>query len=369
MKKLKVMTILGTRPEIIRLSETIKTCDQAFNHLLVHTEQNYDFSLSDVFFKTLSLRQPDYFLDTSKGSALGTRLGQVIEKTYKVMYREKPDAVIILGDTNSSLAAIAAKRLKIPIFHLEAGNRCHDENVPEMCNRRIVDHIADINVAYTEQAKDYLLQEGLNPLRVFVSGTPLLELYSKYQEDIMKSHILKDLDLEPKQYIVLSMHREENIDQKTTFKSLIQAINEIAERYRLPVIFSAHPRTKKQLEENKITMHELVHIMTPLSYFDYMKLQQNAFVVLSDSGSVTEECQIAAFPAVLIRTSTERPEGIDWGNIVLGGVSSKGIINAIEIVKNQTIFAHQYQGLSFSKTIVSLVQGYTEVINQEVWKK
>ena len=332
MKKLKVATILGTRPEIIRLAECIKLCDQHFEHILIHTGQNYDYELNEIFFEDLNLRRPDFFLNVA-GEHLGETIGNVISKSYEVLEKEKPDALLVLGDTNSVLSTISAKRLKIPIFHMEAGNRCFDQNVPEEINRKIADHISDINITYTEHSRRYLLSEGYRKDHVFVMGSPLREVLTKYFDKIKESNIVEKLGILTNNYFVVSAHREENIDLNCNFDILVESLNVVAEKYQLPIIFSTHPRTKIRIEKNKIKFHPLITNVPPLGFFDYIKLQQNAYIVLSDSGTISEESAMMGFPAVSIRTSTERPEAIDSGTIVLGGLDTSQILNSIEIAK------------------------------------
>ena len=372
MKKLKVATILGTRPEIIRLAECIKKCDLYFDHLLLHTGQNYDYELNEIFFEDLDLRKPDLFLNVV-GDHLGETIGNVIAKSYEVLSREMPDALLVLGDTNSVLCTIAAKRLKIPIFHMEAGNRCFDQNVPEEINRKISDHISDINLAYTENSRRYLLSEGFRKDHVFVTGSPLREVLDKYNDKIQESNVVKNLELENQKYIVVSAHREENIDVKNHFEMLSESVNAVAEQYQLPIIFSTHPRTKKRIEENKITFHPLVKNVPPLGFFDYVNLQKHAFVVLSDSGTISEESAMMGFPAVSIRTSTERPEAIDSGTIVLGGISRNQMLNSIEIARglfDENIqLPFEYQINNTSNRVIRAIQSYTSIINKVIWDK
>lgn len=374
MKKLKVMIIVGTRPEIIRLSEVIKKCDKYFNCVLVHTGQNWDYNLNDVFFEELELRKPDYFLGVV-GKDLGETMGNIISESYKVLLSEKPDALLILGDTNSCLSAIAAKRLKIPVFHMEAGNRCFDQNVPEEINRRIVDVTSDVNMAYTEHARRYLLSEGMRKEYTFVTGSPLPEVFKRYMNKIDESDILEKLNLEPKKYFLVSAHREENIDNDKNFKNLIDALNEIAEKYDMPVIYSTHPRSFKKIEEKKIKFHKNIKSLKPFGFYDYNKLQKEAFCVLSDSGSLAEESNIMNFPAVSIRTSTERPEAIDKGSVILGGITFESITQAINIIVEEKlqgeelVKAHDYIDTNVSTKVVNIIQGYTEIINNFIWRK
>ncbi|MBS4957631.1 non-hydrolyzing UDP-N-acetylglucosamine 2-epimerase [Clostridium sp.] len=374
MKKLKVMTIVGTRPEIIRLAEVIKKCDEYFNHILVHTGQNWDYTLNDVFFKELELRQPNHFLGVV-GNDLGETMGNIIAESYKILVQEKPDALIILGDTNSCLSAIAAKRLKIPVFHMEAGNRCFDQNVPEEINRRIVDVTSDVNLAYTEHARRYLLSEGMRKEYTFVTGSPLPEVFYKYMNKIDESKVLEELNLEKGKFILVSAHREENIDNDVNFKSLTDALNAIAEKYDMPVIYSTHPRSWKRIENMNIKFHENIRQLKPFGFYDYNKLQKESFCVLSDSGSLAEESNIMGFAAVSIRTSTERPEAIDKGSVILGGITFDSITQAIEVITKQkalgedTVKVHDYTDINVSTKVVNIVQGYTDVINRFIWRK
>ena len=374
MSKIKLMTILGTRPEIIRLSASIKAFDRFFNHVLVHTGQNWDYTLNQVFFKELELREPDYYLD-SAGSNLGETMGNILSKSYEIMIKEKPEALVVLGDTNSALSVICAKRLKIPIFHMEAGNRCWDWSVPEMINRKIVDHISDINLPYTEHARRYLLSEGLDGKAIFVTGSPMREVLETYMEKIDKSDILKKLDIEKSNYILLSAHREENIDNEENFISLMESVNETAEKYKIPVIYSTHPRSKNKIQERGFKFHPLVRSIEPLGFFDYNKLQKNAFCVLSDSGTLSEEASILKFPAVLIRTSTERPEVLDKGEIVIGGIKKKEVLQSIELVREMVInkydtsLVSDYLDSNVSLKVVKIIQSYTEIVNKTTWGK
>ena len=374
MKKLKVMTVVGTRPEIIRLAETIKACDQYFDHVLVHTGQNYDYKLNQVFFEDLELREPDHYLDAA-GEKLGDTMGNIIAKSYRVMEEEKPDALLVLGDTNSALCAISAKRLKVPIFHMEAGNRCWDWNVSEMINRKIVDHIADINLPYTENSRRYLLSEGIDGKTIFVTGSPMREVLDKYQTKIEASDVLNQLGLKEKEYILVSAHREENIDLEENFLSLMNALNDVAEAYQMPVIYSTHPRSKKFIEKRDFQFHPLVRSMEPFGFFDYNKLQKNAFCVLSDSGTLSEESAMCRFPGVLIRTSTERPEALDMGSVVLGGINTETIEQAIELAvsisKNGDPFElnADYCQKNVSLKVVKTIQSYTDIVNRTVWLK
>lgn len=374
MEKLKLMTVIGTRPEIIRLSEVIKCCDRYFNHILVHTGQNWDYTLNKVFFDDLSLRAPDYYLDTV-GANLGETMGNIIAKSYEVMTKEKPDALLILGDTNSALCAISAKRLKIPIFHMEAGNRCWDWNVSEMINRKIVDHISDINMPYTEHSRRYLLSEGIDGKTMFVTGSPMREVLEKNMDAIEKSDVLERLGLEKKHYILVSAHREENIDNERNFLSLMNTINAAAEKYSMPVIYSTHPRSMKFIEQRDFKFHELVRNLKPFGFMDYNKLQKNAYCVLSDSGTLSEESAMLGFPAVLARTSTERPEVLDKGTIVVGGISEKEVLQAVELAVSMyengepVVTAEDYADSNVSVKVVKIIQSYTGIVNKTIWLK
>ena len=374
MKKLKVMTIVGTRPEIIRLAEVIKKCDEYFDHILVHTGQNWDYTLNDVFFKELELRQPDHFLGVV-GEHLGETMGNIISSSYEILMKEKPEALLILGDTNSCLSAIAAKRLKIPVFHMEAGNRCFDQNVPEEINRRIVDCTSDVNLAYTEHARRYLLNEGMRKEYTFVTGSPLPEVFHRYMSKINESDVLDRLNLQKGKFILVSAHREENIDNDENFKSLTDALNAIAEKYDMPVIYSTHPRSWKRIEAMNIKFHKNIQQLKPFGFYDYNKLQKESFCVLSDSGSLAEESNIMNFPAVSIRTSTERPEAVDKGSVILGGITFDSITQAIEVITKQKqlgeilVKAHDYIDINVSTKVVNTIQGYNSVINKFIWRK
>lgn len=374
MKKLKLMTILGTRPEIIRLSATIKACDRYFEHVLVHTGQNWDYALNQVFFEELGLRVPDHYLD-SAGEDLGQTMGNIIARSYAVLRQEKPDALLILGDTNSALAAISAKRLKVPIFHMEAGNRCFDQNVPEEINRKIVDHISDINLPYTEHSRRYLLAEGYRKEHIFVTGSPMPEVLGEYRENIAGSDVLERLGLAAGQYILISAHREENIDHEANFSSLMNAINNIAACYGLPVVYSTHPRSRKFIEQRGFVFHPLVQSLPPFGFYDYNQLQKNAYCVLSDSGTLSEESAILGFAGVLIRTSTERPEVLDKGTIVIGGISGEDIEAAIELAVAMRDHAEpvalplDYADTNVSIKVVKIIQSYAKIIDRVVWGK
>ena len=374
MNKLKVMTVLGTRPEIIRLSACIKACDKYFDHILVHTGQNWDYTLNQVFFEDLGLREPNYYLD-SVGKHLGETMGNIIAKSYEVMEKERPDAVLILGDTNSALAAISAKRLKIPIFHMEAGNRCWDWNVSEMINRKIVDHISDINLPYTEHSRRYLLSEGIDGKTIFVTGSPMREVLRDHMDKIEASDVLERMNLTAGKYILVSAHREENIDNEAHFLSLMNAVNRIAERYQMPVIYSTHPRSRKFIEQRGFKFHPLVQSLKPFGFMDYNKLQMNAYCVLSDSGTLSEESAMLHFAGVLIRTSTERPEVLDKGSVVIGGITGDDVEQALELAvsmrenNEEVVMAEDYADTNVSVKVVKLIQSYAKIVNITTWGK
>lgn len=374
MQKLKLMTIVGTRPEIIRLSATIKACDKYFDHILVHTGQNWDYTLNQVFFEDLELREPDYYLE-SVGKDLGETMGNIIAKSYELMQGVKPDAVLLLGDTNSALSAISAKRLKVPIFHMEAGNRCWDWNVSEMINRKIVDHISDINLPYTEHSRRYLISEGIDGKTIFVTGSPMQEVLRDHIHKIKQSNVLERLGLEQGKYILVSAHREENIDHEENFMSLMTSINNIAEKYQMPVIYSTHPRSRKFIESRNFEFHPLVQTLKPFGFLDYNQLQMNSYCVLSDSGTLSEESAMLGFPGVLIRTSTERPEVLDKGTVVVGGIKGQDVEQAMELAvamqdnKEETVLPHDYIDTNVSVKVVKLIQSYTHIVNKTVWGK
>lgn len=374
MEKLKVMTIVGTRPEIIRLSAVIKCADRYFNHVLVHTGQNYDYTLNQIFFEDLKLREPNYYLD-SVGADLGETMGNIIAKSYALMKEVQPDAVLLLGDTNSALSAISAKRLKIPIFHMEAGNRCWDWNVSEMINRKIVDHISDINLPYTENSRRYLLSEGIDGKTIFVTGSPMREVLRDHMDRIEESDVLDRLGLQSRGYILVSAHREENIDIEDNFMELMNSINHIAEKYQMPVIYSTHPRSKKFIELRNFQFHPLVQNLKPFGFLDYNKLQKNAYCVLSDSGTLSEESAMLHFPGVLIRTSTERPEVLDKGTVVIGGIKGRDVEQATELAvamyenNEEVVMPGDYADTNVSVKVVKLIQSYTEIVNKTVWCK
>ncbi|WP_312432898.1 non-hydrolyzing UDP-N-acetylglucosamine 2-epimerase [Lacrimispora sp.] len=372
--KLKLMTIVGTRPEIIKMSEIIKASDKYFNHILVHTGQNYDYTLNEVFFNDLGLRAPDYYLGVV-GEDLGETMANVISKSYKLMQEIKPDALIVLGDTNSCLSVISAKRLKIPIFHMEAGNRCFDENLPEEINRRIVDVTSDVNLCYTEHARRYISNAGVKKEYTYVVGSPMAEVLSKYSDQIENSNALEQLGLTKGNYVLLSAHREENIDNEANFMQLMSAVNSIAEKYDMPVIYSTHPRSAKFIDKRNFKFHPNVRTLKPFGFFDYNNLQKNAFCVVSDSGTVPEEASFFKFPAISIRTSTERPEALDKGNFVIGSITAEQVLQAVELAtamqKNNELGTDvpDYIDQNVSTKVVKIIQSYTGIINRMIWRK
>ena len=377
--KLKLLIIVGTRPEIIRLSAVITKCRRYFDCLLAHTGQNYDYNLNGVFFDDLKLAKPEVYMD-AVGDDLGATVGNIINASYKMMAAVKPDALLILGDTNSCLSAIPAKRLHIPIFHMEAGNRCKDECLPEETNRRIVDIISDVNLAYSEHARKYLHECGLSKERVYVTGSPMAEVLHQNLEAIKASKILEKLQLQPKKYILLSAHREENIDTEKNFTSLFTAVNKLAEKYNMPILYSCHPRSRKRLETSGFVLDPRVIRHEPLGFHDYNHLQMNAYAVVSDSGTLPEESsfflsQGMPFPAVCIRTSTERPEALDKACFILAGIDEKSLLQAVETAVQQQVdrdFGYpvpDYVDVNVSTKVVKLIQSYTGVVNKMVWRK
>ena len=377
--KLKLLIIVGTRPEIIRLSEVIRKCRKHFDCILAHTGQNYDYTLNGIFFEDLNLDAPEVYLDCV-GDNLGRTVGNIIASSYELMEEIKPDALLVLGDTNSCLSAIGAKRLHIPVFHMEAGNRCKDECLPEETNRRIVDIISDVNIAYSEHARRYLAECGLPKERTYVSGSPMAEVLETNLDKILGSDILEKLGLEEKKYILLSAHREENIDTEKNFLSLFNALNRLAEKYDMPILYSCHPRSKKRLESSDIVLDERIIMHEPLGFSDYNRLQLGAFAVVSDSGTLPEESSYylsigRPFPAVCIRTSTERPEALDKGCFVLAGIDEKGLLQAVETAvelaedENSALPVPDYADKNVSDKIVRLIQSYTGVVNKMVWRK
>lgn len=374
MKKLKVMTIAGTRPELIRLSEIIKKADMFFEHMFVHTGQNYDERLNDIFYADLGMRRPDCYLGVV-GADLGETIGNIISKSYKIMQQEQPDALLILGDTNSALAAISAKRLKIPIFHMEAGNRCFDENLPEETNRRIVDHISDVNLPYTEHARRYLISEGIRKEHIYVTGSPMKEVIKAHEKQIADSRVLEELQLNEGSYIVLSAHREENIDNERNFESLMRAVNAMAEAYQIPVIYSLHPRSAKLIEKREHIFHPFVRPMRPFNFTDYSKLMRNAYCVVSDSGTMPEEAAISHFPAVCIRTSTERPESLDKGGFIIGGIMEESLLQAVNMAvglsktRDFGSCVPDYDAENVSSVVIKIIQSYTRIVDDKIWRK
>jgi len=374
MHKLKLMTIVGTRPEIIKLSEVIKKCDIYFDHILVHTGQNYDYTLNEAFFAELGLRLPDVYLGVV-GENLGQTMGNIIAKSYELMAEREPDAVLVLGDTNSCLSVISAKRLKVPIFHMEAGNRCFDENLPEEINRRIIDHISDVNLCYTEHARRYLNYEGVTKERTYVVGSPMAEILGANIDKIDNSQVLETLGLIKERYILLSAHREENIDNEANFFALMNAVNTMAKTYDIPVIYSTHPRSKKFIEQREFKFHPNVRTLQPFGFSDYNSLQRNALCVVSDSGTIGEEASYFKFPAVSVRTSTERPEALDKGNFIIGSITTEQVLQAVDMAIQMNsngdlgVDVPDYMDVGVSMKVVKLIQSYTGIVNKMVWRK
>lgn len=374
MKKLKVMTVVGTRPEIIRLSAVINKLDEseAIDHILVHTGQNYDYELNEVFFNDFNLKKPDYFLNAATGTAVET-IGNILVKIDPILEEVKPDAFLVLGDTNSCLCAIAAKRRHIPIFHMEAGNRCFDQRVPEETNRKIVDHTADINLTYSDIAREYLLREGLPADRVIKTGSPMFEVLNSRKEDIEKSDVLERLGLEAENYFVVSAHREENINSEQNFMDLVDSLNTIAEKYQMPLIVSTHPRTRKMIEAKGIEFHPLVKTMKPLGFNDYVKLQSDAKVVLSDSGTISEESSILGFRALNIRQAHERPEAMEEASVMMVGLKKERILQGLEVLETQekdTLrLVADYSMPNVSDKVLRIILSYTDYVNRVVWGK
>ena len=374
MKKLKVMTVVGTRPEIIRLSAVINKLDksEAIEHILVHTGQNYDYELNEVFFEDFKLKKPDYFLNSAVGTAIET-IGNILINIEKVIDKEKPDAFLILGDTNSCLTAIAAKRRHIPIFHMEAGNRCFDQRVPEETNRKIVDHIADINLTYSDIAREYLLREGLLPDRVIKTGSPMYEVIKSKLGDINNSNVLNKLNLEKNKYFVVSAHREENINSERNFLNLVESLNVIADKYKFPVIVSTHPRTRKMIEEKEVKFNPLINLLKPLGFNDYVKLQIESKVVLSDSGTISEESSILKFRALNLREAHERPEAMEEASVMMVGLKKERILQGLEILETQEKDTlrevYDYSMPNVSDKVLRVILSYTDYINRNVWRK
>lgn len=374
MKKLKVMTVVGTRPEIIRLSAVIHALEksEAIEHILVHTGQNYDYELNEVFFSDFKLRKPDHFLDAAVGGPVET-IGNILVKIDPILEKEKPDAFLVLGDTNSCLCAIAAKRRQIPIFHMEAGNRCFDQRVPEETNRKIVDHTADINLTYSDIAREYLLREGLPADRIIKTGSPMFEVLNSREEDIRNSDVLERLDLKEGEYFVVSAHRDENINSDENFRDLIDSLNAVAALYELPVIVSTHPRTKKMLEAKGIVMHEKVQLLKPLGFNDYNKLQIHAKVVLSDSGTISEESSILGFRALNIRQAHERPEAMEEASVMMVGLKKERILQGLSVLETQDAgtlrHVSDYSMPNVSEKVLRIILSYTDYVNRVVWQK
>lgn len=374
--KLKVMTIIGTRPEIIKLSRVIPELDRHFEHILVHTGQNYDFELNEIFFNELEIRKPDYFLNAAAENAART-IGNVIAFSDKLIGKVKPDAILIYGDTNSALAVISAKRRKVPVFHMEAGNRAFDQRVPEDINRKIVDHLSDINMPLTEHARRYLMAEGIRPETIIKTGSTMKEVLNYYMPKIKSSKVLKNLKLEAKKYFVVSAHREENIEDEVNFDRLLSSLNTVAQEYKMPVIVSTHPRTRQKLEQvGKKDLDKRIRFLKPLGFFDYVKLEQNAFCVISDSGTITEESSILNFPAIMIREAHERPEGMDEGIVIMSGLTPERVLQAIEIIvadfsprRRSSRIVADYDVDNASKKAVRIIMSYTDYVNRTVWRK
>lgn len=373
---IKILTIVGTRPEIIKLCRVIHELDQHTDHVLVHTGQNHDYELNEIFFKQLEIRKPDYFLNAAGGTVAET-IGNVISKSDEVLEKEQPDAVLILGDTNSCLSVISAKRRKIPIFHMEAGNRCFDLRVPEEINRKIVDHISDINLVYTEHARRYLLAEGLRPETVHKTGSPMKEVLHQYLENIQASDVLEKMELERQRYFVVSTHREENVDNEKHFRELLESLNSVVRKWDAPIIVSTHPRTRIRLEAlEDADLDGRIRFMKPLGFFEYVKLQMNALCVISDSGTITEESSILNFPAVMVRQAHERPEGMDEGTVVMCGLNAARVVEAIEIVTaGRTAgdrafrIVQDYDVDNVSRKVLRIILSYTDYVNRTVWYK
>jgi len=372
MEKLKVMTVVGTRPEIIRLSAVINKLDksEAIEHILVHTGQNYDYELNEVFFEDFKLKKPDYFLNSATGTAIET-IGNILINIEKVIDKEKPDAFLILGDTNSCLTAIAAKRKHIPIFHMEAGNRCFDQRVPEETNRKIVDHIADINLTYSDIAREYLLREGLLPDRVIKTGSPMYEVIKLKIDDINNSDVLNKLNLEKNKYFVVSSHREENINSERNFMNLVESLNAIADKYNFPVIVSTHPRTRKMIEEKGVKFNPLINLLKPLGFNDYVKLQIESKAVLSDSGTISEESSILKFKALNLREAHERPEAMEEASVMMVGLKKERILQGLEVLETQEKDTlrevYDYSMPNVSDKVLRIILSYTDYINRNVW--
>lgn len=374
--KSKIMTIVGTRPEIIKLSRIINELDKSADHILVHTGQNYDYELNEIFFNDLKIRKPDHFLNAA-GKSTAETISKIIFESDKIFEKEKPDAVLLYGDTNSCLSVISAKRKQIPIFHMEAGNRCFDQRVPEEINRKIVDHLSDINMPLTEHARNYLLSEGIDPNTIIKTGSCMKEILTFYKKDIESSKVHNNLSLDLNKYFLVSAHREENVDYIDNLESLLLSLNAIAEKYSLPVIVSTHPRTKDRLEKfnKKIKTNNLIKFLKPLGFFDYIKLQSSAYCVISDSGTITEESSILKFPAIMIRQAHERPEGMDEGTLIMSGTHKDRILESIEVVVKQynegkiPTIIDDYNVDNVSQKVIKIIFSYIDYVNRNVWRK
>jgi len=368
---MKVMTIVGTRPEIIKLSTVIPELDKYTEHILVHTGQNYDYELNEIFFEGMNIRKPDVFMNAA-GTTPAETIGNVIKISDELFKKYKPDALLIYGDTNSCLSVISAKRNKIPVFHMEAGNRCFDQRVPEEINRKIIDHLSDINMTITEHARRYLIREGIAPETIIKVGSSMKEVLERNKESINNCRVLEDLGVKPKEYFVLSVHREENLDDSKNFNSLVESINAVAKEYNLPIIFSTHPRTQKKIDNGDIKFDSLVRVMKPLGFADYIKLQQNAFCVISDSGTITEESSLLGFPAITVRQAHERPEGMDEGTVIMSGLDRGSVLDSINVVTSQNIrmrVVQDYDNDILAAKVVRIILSYTGYINRTVWKR
>lgn len=370
---MKVLSVVGTRPELIKLSMVLKKLDDAVDkHVFVHTGQNFDYELNEIFYKDLGLRKPDYFLNVA-GTSLGDTIGNVFKKVEEVLVKEKPDAVVILGDTNSALAGIMAKRLKIPLFHLEAGNRCFDDNVPEEINRRILDHIADVNMVYSENQRLYLLSEGISKDRLFVSGSPMREVYDNLKFEVSSEEVLEKYEVEAGEYLLVSLHRDENMEIEKNFNQVMHLMNALAKKYNLPVIVSTHPRTRKKMEAKELVepIHSLVKYHKPFGFCEFLILQQNAKCVISDSGTIAEESAILNFPAITIRNAIERPEALDVGSIIMSGLQDDDVFRCVDtaIKQNTKKVPSAYSVDNFSERVINIILGYTSYVNRVVWKK
>tara|TARA_B110000003_G_scaffold257544_1_gene275940 strand:- start:2642 stop:3769 length:1128 start_codon:yes stop_codon:yes gene_type:complete len=375
MKKMKVVTVVGTRPEIIRLSRVIEALNKNFNHTLIHTGQNYDYELNEIFFNELNIKKPDIFLESNTQSALAA-IGDIIKNIEKALDRIKPDAFLVLGDTNSCLSAIAAKRKKIPIFHMEAGNRCFDQRVPEETNRKIVDHIADVNLTYSTISRDYLLNEGISPDTVIKTGSPMLEVLNFHKNKIKESKILSKLKLDTEKYYIVSCHREENVDNEESLSNLVKSLNLIASKTKLPVLISMHPRTRKSIAKLKLKLLPEIKVHKPFGFLDYIKLQVNAKAVISDSGTITEESSILNFPAINIREAHERPEGMEEASVIMTGLSPERILQALKVIDGQPRGEKRllnpvldYNNENVSEKVVRIILSYVDYVNRNVWKK